>query len=102
VFLSKKRVDSALSSIQEKIFPPEHPAETPVGMSEVERSYTAGGQTADDEPHGKLPPRGAGESCTLRRIVILKSRLNQHSESTGRIYVRCFLKFFPLEVVIIS
>jgi hypothetical protein len=34
---------------------------------------------ADDEPHGKLPPGSAGEFYTLRRIIILKSRLNQHA-----------------------
>ncbi|PTL38501.1 hypothetical protein C6Y45_10650, partial [Alkalicoccus saliphilus] len=32
-------------------------------------------------PQGKqLTPGSAGESCTLKRIIILKSRLNQHSE----------------------
>jgi hypothetical protein len=36
---------------------------------------------ADDEPHGKLPPESAGESYTLKKIIILKSRLNQHSEN---------------------
>jgi hypothetical protein len=34
-------------------------------------------------PQGKqLTPGSAGESCTLKRIIILKSRLNQHSEKT--------------------
>jgi len=48
-------------------------------MSEVRRSFLKpAGQTADDEPHGRLG--SAGKSCTFRRIVILKSRLNQQTE----------------------
>jgi hypothetical protein len=45
--------------------------------------FHGAGQTADDEPHGKPPPGSAGESYTFRRIIILKSRLNQHSENTN-------------------
>ncbi|PTL39413.1 hypothetical protein [Alkalicoccus saliphilus] len=41
--------------------------------------WPKGWKIADDEPHGKLPPGSAGESYTLRRIIILKPRLNQHS-----------------------
>jgi hypothetical protein len=40
VYFSKKRVNSALSSIQEKLFPPERPVETPVGISAVRRSFS--------------------------------------------------------------
>ncbi|PTL39827.1 hypothetical protein [Alkalicoccus saliphilus] len=36
---------------------------------------------AEDKPHGKLPPGSAGESYTFRRIIILQSRLNRHSEA---------------------
>jgi hypothetical protein len=44
--------------------------------------WPKGWKIADDEPHGKVPPGSAGESYTLRRIIILKPRLNQHSEKS--------------------
>ncbi|WP_160058185.1 hypothetical protein [Alkalicoccus saliphilus] len=46
---------------------------------------------ADDEPHGKLPPGSGGESYTFRRIIILKSRLNQHTETRPGIVPALFL-----------
>ncbi|PTL38156.1 hypothetical protein [Alkalicoccus saliphilus] len=45
---------------------------------------------AEDEPHGKLPPGSAGESCTFRRIIIVKLRLNQHSEKLYEIFRTAF------------
>ncbi|PTL38507.1 hypothetical protein C6Y45_10685 [Alkalicoccus saliphilus] len=53
--------------------------------------WPKGWKIADDEPHGKLPPGSAGESYTLRRIIILKPRLNQHSEAFLIIYIKTAL-----------
>jgi hypothetical protein len=43
------------------------------------------------------PPGSAGESCTFRRIIILKSRLNQHSEKSALFKApHCFEGCLPL------
>jgi hypothetical protein len=68
-----KRVDSVLSSIQERVFPPERPAGTPVGKAQSEDPTRPKGKQLTTSPTARL---SAGESCTLRRIIILKSRLN--------------------------
>jgi hypothetical protein len=66
-----------LSFIKERLFPPERPAGTPVGESEVGRSFSKPeGKQLRTSPTARL---SAGESYTFRRIIILQSRLNRHS-----------------------
>ncbi|PTL38719.1 hypothetical protein, partial [Alkalicoccus saliphilus] len=60
--------------------------------------WPKGWKIADDEPHGKLPPGSAGESYTLRRIIILKPRLNQHSGSPPDEFRRAFIINVSAEV----
>ncbi|PTL38396.1 hypothetical protein C6Y45_11600 [Alkalicoccus saliphilus] len=74
-------MDTVRSFIKEMLFPPKRPAGTPVGLSEVGRSFsTPEGKQLTASPTAGL---SAGESCTLKRIIILKLRLNQHSDKAS-------------------
>ncbi|PTL38925.1 hypothetical protein [Alkalicoccus saliphilus] len=59
--------------------------------------WPKGWKIADDEPHGKLPPGSVGESYTLRRIIILKPRLNQHAEKATGLMPVAFCSSLPLQ-----